>query len=161
MRKTVLFQATIVVWLTPSVLSDARGEPLMVLYPDLIVSDLSVTTSRFYIQTVKVTVKEICKVDVTSNYYVWIHFVDSKNIGNSGPPVKAGKSHTQTFDVSNQKIIAQSFVRAQVNPYNSVAEDTTDNNWLQIQPKAAPFPVSGTTHCKPKPWYFWFPLPGQ
>jgi hypothetical protein len=63
--------------------------------------------------------------------------------------------------VLNLHVPPTNYVHAEVNPLKSLSEDTTDNNWLGIQPNVAPFPVSGATHCKPKPWYFWFPWPGK
>jgi hypothetical protein len=161
MRKALILLASVAV-LTSSAPRFVHADPFLVLLPDLVVSDLKVTNTRFYIKTVTVTVKEICQVDAPG-YFLQIIFGDwVANTGNSMPPLKKGKSYSQTFDVSYLKIVAGGQIRATVNPSGVVVEDTRDNNWLAINPNVGPFPVSGATHCTPKPYFFvWFPLPGK
>jgi hypothetical protein len=162
MARDALILLTSVVVVTSSAPRFVHADPFLVLLPDLVVSDLKVTNTRFYIKTVTVTVKEICQVDAPASF-VQLRFGDGvANIGNSGPPLKKGKSYSQTFDVSYLKIVAGGHIRATINPTGAVVEDTRDNNWLAINPNAGPFPVSGATHCTPKPYFFvWFPLPGK
>ena len=115
--------------------------------PDLTVAKVVLTRDQggIFVDKVTVTVANGCANTVAGASYILITFKDGAQkdakatyfVGNTVKPLRGGESQTQTFDISQQKIVFGRYVFVEADPYKKVAEASEDNNWRTLFPDGA------------------------
>ena len=115
--------------------------------PDLIVKDVSISkdgTGQF-VDKITVAVTNECGGTIAGASYVLVTFKQSSAsdakaiyyIGNTVRALRFGETQWHTFDVSEKKIDAGSYIYVEADPYKKITEADETNNWRSLNPKAA------------------------